>query len=97
MIPPALDQLRRIFSGKSAIDGLVRIGQMGASLGEVKGDWLYLWVRQRQAPHSALGSSAMRFMNSKLQAILGLRNVLSDDGTVTDKSGYVLGNIYNEI
>jgi ABC-2 type transport system permease protein len=44
MIPPALDQLRRIFPGESAIDGLVRIGQMGASLGEVRADWLYLWV-----------------------------------------------------
>jgi ABC-2 type transport system permease protein len=34
MIPPALDTLRRIFPSESAIDGLVRIGQMGAHLGE---------------------------------------------------------------
>jgi ABC-2 type transport system permease protein len=44
MIPPVLEQLRRIFPSESAIDGLVRIGQMGASLGEVRADWLYLWL-----------------------------------------------------
>jgi ABC-2 type transport system permease protein len=44
MIPPLLDHLRRIFPSESAIDGLVRIGQMGARLGEVRADWLYLWL-----------------------------------------------------
>jgi hypothetical protein len=44
MIPLALDQLRRIFPAESAIDGLVRIGQMGAPLSEVRVDWLYLWL-----------------------------------------------------
>ena len=44
MIPPALQQLRRIFPSESAIDGLVWIGQMGARLGEVRTDWLYLWL-----------------------------------------------------
>jgi ABC-2 type transport system permease protein len=44
MLPPALDQLRRIFPSASAIDGLVRIGQMGAGLGEVRADWFYLWL-----------------------------------------------------
>src|SRR5262249_35594703 len=44
MIPPALDQLRRIFPSESAIDGLIRIGQMGARLGEVRTDWIYLWL-----------------------------------------------------
>jgi ABC-2 type transport system permease protein len=44
MIPPMLEQLRRIFPSESAIDGLVRIGQMGASLEEVRADWLYLWL-----------------------------------------------------
>lgn len=44
MIPPVLDHLRRIFPSESAIDGLVRINQMGASLGEVRADWLYLWL-----------------------------------------------------
>lgn len=44
MIPPALEQLRRIFPSESAIDGLVRIGQMGARVGEVRTDWVYLWL-----------------------------------------------------
>jgi len=44
MIPPLLDHLRRIFPSESAIDGLVRINQMGASLAEVGADWLYLWL-----------------------------------------------------
>ena len=44
MIPPLLDELRRVFPSESAIDGLVRIGQMGAPLSEVRVDWLYLWL-----------------------------------------------------
>jgi len=44
MIPPLLDQIRRVFPSESAIDGLVRINQMGASLGEVRADWVYLWL-----------------------------------------------------
>jgi len=44
MIPPLLDYLRRIFPSESAIDGLVRIDQMGAALSEVRADWLYLWL-----------------------------------------------------
>jgi ABC-2 type transport system permease protein len=44
MIPPLLDGLRRLFPSESAIDGLVRINQMGATLSEVRADWLYLWL-----------------------------------------------------
>ena len=44
MIPPLLDLIRRIFPSESAIDGLVRIDQMGATLSEVRSDWLYLWL-----------------------------------------------------
>jgi ABC-2 type transport system permease protein len=47
-IPPTLDQLCRIFPSESAIDGLVRIGQIGARLGEVRSDWLYLWFLSRR-------------------------------------------------
>ena len=43
-IPPALRLIGRIFPSESAIDGLVRINQMGASLGEVRADWIYLWL-----------------------------------------------------
>jgi len=44
MIPPVLDEVRRVFPSESAIDGLVRINQMGAALSEVRADWLYLWL-----------------------------------------------------
>jgi ABC-2 type transport system permease protein len=44
MIPPLLDHIRRMFPSESAIDGLVRINQMGAAFGEVRADWLYLWL-----------------------------------------------------
>jgi ABC-2 type transport system permease protein len=59
MIPPALDQLRRIFPSESAIDGLVRIGQMGARLGEVGADWLYLWLLA--VAYFALAAAASRW------------------------------------
>jgi ABC-2 type transport system permease protein len=44
MIPPLLEQIRRVFPSESAIDGLVRINQMGASLSEVRAAWLWVWV-----------------------------------------------------
>ena len=34
----------RIFPSTSAIDGLVRINQMGASLHDVSRDWIALWI-----------------------------------------------------
>lgn len=58
MIPPLLDHVRRIFPSESAIDGLVRIDQMGASLGEVRADWLYLWLLA--GAYLALGLLAAR-------------------------------------
>jgi ABC-2 type transport system permease protein len=42
-IPEAALALGRIFPADFAIDGLVRINQMGASLWEVAHDWLGLW------------------------------------------------------
>ena len=44
MIPPLLNEIRRVFPSELAIDGLVRINQMGATLSEVRVDWLYLWL-----------------------------------------------------
>jgi hypothetical protein len=38
--PTASRPHRRVFPSESAIDGLVRINQMGAALGEVRTDWL---------------------------------------------------------
>jgi ABC-2 type transport system permease protein len=43
-IPATLRNLSRIFPSTSAIDGLVRINQMGATLNDVFTDWLSLWV-----------------------------------------------------
>jgi ABC-2 type transport system permease protein len=42
-IPETALALGRIFPADSAIDGLVRINQLGASIWEVAHDWLWLW------------------------------------------------------
>jgi ABC-2 type transport system permease protein len=42
-IPDAAKALGRMFPADSAIDGLVRINQLGASIWEVAHDWLGLW------------------------------------------------------
>jgi ABC-2 type transport system permease protein len=42
-IPPALHMASFIFPSTSAIDGLVRINQMDASLTDVFADWIRLW------------------------------------------------------
>jgi ABC-2 type transport system permease protein len=42
-IPDAALALGRLFPADSAIDGLVRINQLGASIWEVAHDWLWLW------------------------------------------------------
>src|SRR4029077_20507882 len=39
-IPPLMRYAGNIFPSEAGIDGLVRINQMGASLGEVFRDWL---------------------------------------------------------
>ncbi|WP_336492806.1 ABC transporter permease, partial [Methylobacterium nigriterrae] len=43
-IPAAIRSLSRIFPSTSAIDGLVRINQMGATVHDVRHDWLTLWA-----------------------------------------------------
>jgi ABC-2 type transport system permease protein len=43
-IPDAIRSASRIFPSTAAIDGLVRINQMGASLHDVWRDWTNLWV-----------------------------------------------------
>ena len=58
MIPPLLGHLRRVFPSELVIDGLVRINQMGARLGEVRADWLYLWLLA--AVYFVLASAAAR-------------------------------------
>jgi ABC-2 type transport system permease protein len=43
-LPETLHNLSRIVPSTSAIDGLVRINQMGATLHEVSFDWSTLWI-----------------------------------------------------
>jgi ABC-2 type transport system permease protein len=42
-LPGLLRQARELLPSVNAIDGMVRINQMGASLAEVRPDWLRLW------------------------------------------------------
>ena len=42
-LPGFLRQARELLPSVNAIDGIVRINQMGASLAEVRPDWLRLW------------------------------------------------------
>jgi ABC-2 type transport system permease protein len=66
MIPPLLDTIRRVFPSESAIDGLVRINQMGASLSEVRSDWLYLWVLA--AVYFILALTAVRWRHTRVSS-----------------------------
>jgi ABC-2 type transport system permease protein len=43
-LPGLLRQARELLPSVNAIDGMVRINQMGASLTEVRPDWLRLWA-----------------------------------------------------
>ena len=43
-IPDAIRSASRIFPSTSAIDGLVRVNQMGASLHDVWRNWTSLWA-----------------------------------------------------
>jgi ABC-2 type transport system permease protein len=43
-IPPAVHALSFIFPSTSAIDGLVRINQMDATLTDASGNWVRLWI-----------------------------------------------------
>jgi ABC-2 type transport system permease protein len=55
----------------NAIDGIVRINQMGASLTEVRPDWLRLWAL-----------SALYFAVAVVLSQLRTPRVLSDDPAV---------------
>ncbi len=58
-IPDAIRSVSRIFPSTSAIDGLVRINQMGASLHDVWRDWTNLWILT--ALYGLLAVAATRF------------------------------------
>ena len=43
-LPDFIRTASRVFPSTSAIDGFVRINQMGASILDVKRDWTILWI-----------------------------------------------------
>jgi ABC-2 type transport system permease protein len=43
-IPDIVRAASRVFPSTSAIDGLIRINQMGATIQDVSGDWMWLWI-----------------------------------------------------
>ena len=58
-ILPLLRAVSFIFPSTSAIDGLVRINQMDASLMDVSRDWTRLWILT--AVYFALAAAARKF------------------------------------
>lgn len=68
-IPDALRAASRAFPSTSAIDGLVRVNQMGASLQDVSHDWATLWVLTGlYGLLAAMASSLMRMKEIRLAA-----------------------------
>ena len=62
-IPDSLRIVSRAFPSTSAIDGLVRINQMGASLHDVSRDWITLWALA--AIYAVLAVLAARFLRER--------------------------------
>jgi len=62
-IPDVIREASRAFPSTSAIDGLVRINQMGASLYDVAKDWAFLWALV--AIYGALTISAARVFRKR--------------------------------
>jgi ABC-2 type transport system permease protein len=60
-IPEIVRAFSRAFPSTSAIDGLVRINQMGATLDDVRRDWINLWILT--GTYGALGAAAAWLMN----------------------------------
>ena len=65
-IPKVLRAASRIFPSTSAIDGLVRINQMGASLRDVQRDWATLWILT--LVYALLATIALR-LTSRAEAV----------------------------
>ncbi|WP_294535079.1 ABC transporter permease [uncultured Rhodoblastus sp.] len=60
-LPETLRVFSRAFPSTSAIDGLVRINQMGATLEDVRRDWINLWILT--GAYAGLGAAAAWLMN----------------------------------
>jgi ABC-2 type transport system permease protein len=58
-IPDFIRQLSRAVPSTSAIDGLVRINQMGASLHDVMSDWAFLWALAAVYGFLAIGAAVV--------------------------------------
>jgi ABC-2 type transport system permease protein len=66
-IPDILRSFSRVFPSTSAIDGLVRINQMGATLHDVFRDWITLWILT--CVYAILAVLAARFSNQGERAL----------------------------
>jgi len=62
-IPDILREGSRIFPSTSAIDGLVRINQMGANLSDISRDWMTLWALA--AAYAILAIAATRLLSRR--------------------------------
>jgi len=62
-IPDFVREASRAFPSTSAIDGLVRINQMGASLHDVFRDWAFLWALT--AIYGSLAMACAHLMQSR--------------------------------
>jgi ABC-2 type transport system permease protein len=60
-LPETLRVFSRAFPSTSAIDGLVRINQMGATLEDVRRDWINLWILT--GVYGGLGAAAAALIN----------------------------------
>jgi ABC-2 type transport system permease protein len=70
-LPSLLRQARELLPSVNAIDGIVRVNQMGASLFEVRPDWLRLWVLTLLYFAAAMAISQLR----AVRAPVGVRAV----------------------
>jgi ABC-2 type transport system permease protein len=62
-IPDAIRNASRAFPSTSAIDGLIRVNQMGASLLDVSRDWTFLWALT--AIYGILAVTGARLVNPR--------------------------------
>ncbi|MGX5846659.1 ABC transporter permease [Mesorhizobium sp. PL10] len=68
-IPPLLRTASVILPSTSGIDGLVRLNQMGASIADVWGDWMRLWILT--GTYALLAIVAARFVTARRDSHAG--------------------------
>ena len=67
-LPGLLRQTRELLPSVNAIDGIVRVNQMGASMAEVRPDWLRLWVLTLLYFAAAMAISQLRAVRAPIDA-----------------------------